>query len=371
MNFVDAFSGKKVLITGHTGFKGSWLSLWLTKLGANVIGVSNGIPTQPSNFEALGLSNHISHYLIDVRNSEAISEVIWENRPDFVFHLAAQPIVGLAHDQPLDTIQTNLIGTVVVLDALRRVEHKTTCVMITSDKSYKNMEWTWGYRETDLIGGADIYSASKGMAEIAINSYIKSYFTAPDNPVQIGVARAGNVIGGGDWASGRLVPDCIDGWYRKEVVKIRHPKATRPWQHVLEPLSGYLTFAARLRSQSEIHGEAFNFGPGLEHDFDVSDVINSMSQRWGVGANVTFSDPGPGAPEAGLLRLNCDKAMSQLAWRPALDFETTINMTVDWYRKFYENSQSSMLDYSLLQLDEYISRARDRGLFWAIGPKNS
>ena len=186
INFSDVFSGKKVVITGHTGFKGSWLTLWLIKLGANVVGVSNGIPTQPSNFEALDLNSHISHHLIDVRNSEAVLEVIRENNPDFVFHLAAQPLVGLAHDQPLDTIQTNLIGTVVVLEALRRVKRKTTCVMITSDKSYKNMEWTWGYRETDLIGGADIYSASKGMAEIAINSYIKSYFAAPDNSVQIG-----------------------------------------------------------------------------------------------------------------------------------------------------------------------------------------
>ena len=174
------------------------------------------------------------------------------------------------------------------------------------------------------------------------------------------------MIGGGDWAADRLVPDCIIGWHRKKVVKIRHPKATRPWQHVLEPLSGYLTLAARLRSQSKMHGEAFNFGPGLEHDFDVSDVINSMAQRWGAGANVISSEPGLGAPEAGLLRLNCDKAMSHLAWRPALDFETTINMTVDWYRKFYENTQSSMMDYSLQQLDEYISRAGDRGLCWSV-----
>ena len=258
------FTGKVVLITGHTGFKGSWLSLWLTYLGAKVVGVSKDIPTRPSNFIVSSVSTKTDDRRIDILNAEAIEKLILEVQPDFVFHLAAQALVRPSYDNPLETLTTNSIGTANVLEALRKLEKEVAVVMITSDKVYDNVEWVWGYRETDRLGGKDPYSASKAMAEIVIRTYVESYFNTEDSNVHIGIARAGNVIGGGDWALDRIVPDCMTAWSQDKVVDIRNPWATRPWQHVLEPLSGYLLLAAHLVLKTNKHGKPYNFGPSTQ-----------------------------------------------------------------------------------------------------------
>ncbi len=266
------FSGSKVLITGHTGFKGSWLSLWLSGLGANVTGVSLDIPTEPSHFLSGSINEMLAKDLrLDIRDSAAMKDLIKVLQPDFVFHLAAQPIVRRSYADPVESWQTNTLGTVNILQALRGLEKACTAVFITSDKCYDNVEWEWGYRETDALGGPDPYSASKGAAELAIRSYVRSYFPADGN-IRIGVGRAGNVIGGGDWALDRIVPDCVRAWSRGENVELRNPAATRPWQHVLEPLSGYLNLALALKKDNKLHGEPFNFGPPAQQNHSVGEL---------------------------------------------------------------------------------------------------
>lgn len=264
-NILNVFANTKVLVTGHTGFKGSWLSLWLTQLGAQVSGISLGVPTEPSHFAAAGLVERIQDYRLDIRDGTALKSLVQDIQPDFVFHLAAQPLVRRSYADPVETWQTNAMGTINVLEALRGLKNPCVAVLITSDKCYDNVEWVWGYRETDALGGPDPYSASKGAAELAIRSYVRSYFPK-DGPVRIGVGRAGNVIGGGDWADDRIVPDCVHAWSRGETVQLRNPLATRPWQHVLEPLSGYLNLAIALHLDAKWHGEPFNFGPPAQQN---------------------------------------------------------------------------------------------------------
>jgi CDP-glucose 4,6-dehydratase len=239
--FNEAYRKKKVLISGNTGFKGSWLTVWLAQLGAKVYGISNGVPTHPSLFETLNLRDYISYFEGDVRDLEFVKKVFQEVKPDFIFHLAAQPLVSISYVNPIETISTNVLGTAHVLDALRSLDHRCVGVIITSDKCYDNVEWAWGYRETDTLGGKDIYSGSKGAAELIVRSYYNSFFKATYPNIKVASARAGNVIGGGDWSQDRIIPDCIRAWSSNEVVKVRSPASTRPWQHVLEPLSGYLT----------------------------------------------------------------------------------------------------------------------------------
>jgi len=252
--FNNIFKDKTVLITGHTGFKGSWLALWLKQLGANVIGVSLDIPSKPSHFAAVQLDTQIQDHRLDVRDASAVKALVARSQPDFVFHLAAQALVRPSYEYPLETLATNTMGSANVLDALRGLTNPVVAVMITSDKAYDNVEWVWGYRETDRLGGKDPYSASKGMAELAIRTFIESYFRKLDCNIRVGITRAGNVIGGGDWAADRIVPDCMRAWSQNEVVDIRSPFATRPWQHVLEPLSGYLALGAALSENPRWHG---------------------------------------------------------------------------------------------------------------------
>jgi CDP-glucose 4,6-dehydratase len=359
------YNNKTVLITGHTGFKGSWLSMWLTHLGAKVVGVSNNEISEPSNFSVSKISSVVDDHRLDIRDANAIKVLVEKVQPDFVFHLAAQALVRPSYDSPLETMTTNAIGTANVLDALRTLNKKVVAVMITSDKAYDNVEWVWGYRETDRLGGKDPYSASKGMAELAIRSYIESFFNSKDSNVRIGITRAGNVIGGGDWAIDRIVPDCMEAWANGETVNIRNPHATRPWQHVLEPLSGYLCLAENLYLDNQHHGEAYNFGPSADQNYPVSKLIDEMSKYWDqIKWNDVSKNEGH-VHEAGLLKLNCDKALSDLEWHSALQFEETIKMTVEWYKEFYQKQNQSMYDFTVSQIEAYTKAAKLKNITWA------
>jgi CDP-glucose 4,6-dehydratase len=364
--FVNHYKGKKVLVTGHTGFKGSWLSAWLHHLGAEVIGFSIDLPSNPNNFEISRLINIVEDYRIDVCDAFAVRKVINDTQPDFVFHLAAQALVRSSYENPLTTLATNAIGTANVMDALRVLDKPVVAVMITSDKVYDNAEWVWGYRETDSLGGKDPYSASKGMAELAIRTYIESCFNSNDNNVRIGITRAGNVIGGGDWARDRIVPDCMKSCSKDKMVDIRSPWATRPWQLVLEPLSGYLTLGAALSDNSFLHGESYNFGPPAHQNHSVADLINEMSKYWDSVRWNDISKTEQHMHEAGLLKLNCDKALFDLKWHSTLKFEETVQMTVEWYKTFYQNPNISMYDFTIKQIEEYTRLALQREMKWAI-----
>jgi len=345
------FQNKTVLITGHTGFKGSWLSMWLKLLGAKVIGVALDPPSQPSHFKVAGLLEILDDNQLDIRDRDALEKMVSQTQPDFVFHLAAQALVRKSYNDPIVTYQTNTLGTLNLLEALRPLKKKCTVVLITSDKCYNNVEWVWGYRETDALGGPDPYSASKGAAELVIRSHVKSFFPK-DGTVRIAVGRAGNVIGGGDWASDRIVPDCVRSWAKGETVELRNPQATRPWQHVLEPLSGYLTLATQLSQDSELHGEPFNFGPPAHQNHTVLELVKSMSEHWEQVRWEDISTSGEQPYESGLLKLNCDKALHYLSWQSALSFSETVRMTAEWYRSYYENS-STIREVTYAQIREY------------------
>ena len=363
--FSNIYKGKKILITGHTGFKGSWLTTWLLNLSAKVIGVSKDIPTQPSMFAMLGVANKIQHHLIDVRDYDSLSQVIESEKPDFVFHLAAQAIVSTSYSEPLDTISSNLMGTTNILEALRISNHECTAIIITSDKAYDNIEQIWGYKENDSMGGKDIYSGSKGAAELIFKSYYHSFFKSEESNVRLAVARAGNVIGGGDWAQDRIVVDCVEAWSANKSVEIRSPEATRPWQHVLEPLSGYLNLGQALYSDRDLNGEGVNFGPRAEQSHSVVELLEDLSEYWHfenvsdaftVTANIPFH-------EAGLLKLNCDKALTLLKWQATLDYQDTIKFTSEWYYDYYKNN-GNMMAKTINQIVRYEEIAKTKLLKW-------
>ena len=353
----NTFKGKTVLITGHTGFKGSWLSIWLTSLGAKVVGASIDIVSRPSHFTASKIEGILDDRRVNITDFNAVKKLLIEVEPDFVFHLAAQSLVRLSYRNPIETMQINAIGSANILEAVRFVDRKIVVIMITSDKAYDNIEWVWGYRETDRLGGKDPYSASKGMAELVIRSYVESFLNEPSSKVRVGIARAGNVIGGGDWAVDRLIPDCMVAWAQGSVVDIRNPHATRPWQHVLEPLSGYLLLAQHLYHSEQYCGEAYNFGPSSDDNYSVKELIYEMSKHWSNIKWNDVSDRQESLHEAGLLKLNCDKALHDLGWKSSLHFSDTVAFTVDWYKEFYKNKQQSMYAFSLKQIDKYIQIA--------------
>jgi CDP-glucose 4,6-dehydratase len=356
----EIYSGQKVLVTGHTGFKGSWLTTWLRMLGADVCGYSNGIPTQPSLFEAAALDRGIRHTL------GAVTAAIRDFQPRFVFHLAAQAIVSTSYANPLETLGVNVMGTATVLEALRQVDWPCVVVIITSDKVYDNVEWPWGYRETDRLGGKDIYSGSKGAAELAFNSYFHSFFYKQPTPVRLASARAGNVIGGGDWAKDRIVADCVRAWIADGVVQIRSPAATRPWQHVLEPLSGYLELGARLQDDPALHGESFNFGPRAEQNATVVQMLEDLAAVWGFSdASKSYAVVG-NSPfyESSLLKLNVDKALLNLRWEPNLSYSECMSLTGTWYREVVRN-KADALQLTQTQISNYQSLAAQRGRRWA------
>jgi CDP-glucose 4,6-dehydratase len=364
MLFANTYQGRRVLVTGHTGFKGSWLTTWLLKLGAIVTGVSKDVPTQPAMFEELELASRIKHIQADIRDLVVMQELVDKEQPDFVFHLAAQAIVSTSYTDPVETVSTNVIGTMNILEALRKLERPCVAVLITSDKCYDNVEWVWGYRETDKLGGKDVYSGSKGAAELVIRSYLHSFFQN-NHPVRLAIGRAGNVIGGGDWAKDRIVVDCMRAWNDGRDVEIRSPQATRPWQHVLEPLSGYLALGQAVAQQPQLHGEAFNFGPQAEQNHTVTELLGDLGRRWGfdnpdeaywVTANIPFH-------EAALLKLNCDKALYHLKWESNLSYAQTIRLVGDWYTAFYRE-QVDMYALTLEQISTYELAGIEKNRVW-------
>jgi len=359
------YQGKRVLVTGHTGFKGSWLTAWLLKLGAKVCGLSDQIPTNPSMFVELGLDQKIENHFCDIRDFEGVSKILTEFAPDYVFHLAAQPIVSVSYEDPLSTISTNVMGTAVLLEALRLWNQPCNVVVITSDKCYENVEWVFGYKETDHLGGKDIYSGSKGAAEVIFHAYYNSFFNNPKNKIRLATGRAGNVIGGGDWAKDRIVVDCMKNWADGKIVELRSPEATRPWQHVLEPLSGYLTLGSQLNSDNRLLGESFNFGPRSEQNRTVLELLTDLSQQWNFNKaedaySVTDNIP---FHEAGLLKLNCDKALFNLRWEANLSYKECVKMVGEWYYSFYK-MEKDMYKLTLDQITQYEDLAMKRDLIW-------
>lgn len=360
----SSFMGRTILITGHTGFKGAWLTAWLKQLGAKVVGIALDPPTDPSHFAVAHLADGMTDLRIDIRDRTALEDAIVATQPDFVFHLAAQALVRHSYVAPIETWQTNVLGTLHVLEALRKLNKPCAAVIITSDKCYDNVEWVWGYRETDPLGGPDPYSASKGAAELAIRSYIKSYFPKATSKVRIASARAGNVIGGGDWAADRIVPDCVKAWSTNNVVELRNPHSTRPWQHVLEPLSGYLSLAIALSQQPELHGKPFNFGPPAMQNHSVLELVQQMALHWDQVRWKDLSQSTAGPYESGLLKLNCDRALHYLRWHAVMSFEDTVRMTAEWYRAYYQQPVQ-IVDTTNSQIEAYMAIAKKQGLPWA------
>jgi len=354
----NIYKNKPVLITGHTGFKGSWLAIWLKELGANVIGYALDPPSEPNNFEATRLQEEITHIHGDIRDLDRLKETFEKYRPEFVFHLAAQPLVRLSYDEPKLTLDTNIGGTVNVCEAVRKTSSVKVLVSITSDKCYENREWVWGYRENDPMGGHDPYSASKGAMEIVCSAYLRSFFAKAGRGPHIGfaTARAGNVIGGGDWGKDRLIPDCIRALSNHQPIGIRSPHAVRPWQHVLEPLGGYLLLGVALRRDPSKYSGAWNFGPENSSHLTVAEMAERLIKYWGEGAWSDLSDQK--APhEANLLKLNCDKVHAALNWYSILKIDECLQMTVEWYKAFYEGPKTkSMYQFSASQIRNYTNR---------------
>jgi CDP-glucose 4,6-dehydratase len=356
------FNNRQVLVTGHTGFKGSWLSVWLSLLGAKVTGISDRVPTDPSHYELIK-QNITQDLRIDVKDPDAVFSVINDLQPDYIFHLAAQPIVLESYKDPLTTFSTNALGTAGILDALRRTNHNCTAMMITSDKCYDNVEKDSGYLETDRLGGKDPYSGSKGAAELAIRSYVQSFFKQPESNVRVAVGRAGNVVGGGDWAPYRIVPDCVQSWSKNEKPEIRNPYATRPWQLVLEPLSGYLSLACALSENDDLNGEAFNFGPPANQNHSVEELVKEIIKHWPESKWIDKSAQTKIAHEAGLLKLNCEKALHTLQWQATLNFKETAQWTANWYRAYYKKGPEAALNTTINQIKEYMNLSKQRKSF--------
>lgn len=361
--FQNKFKNKRVAIIGHTGFKGSWLTMWLNKLGAEVGGFSKDIPTTPSHFDLAHIGQQIHDVRGDITNYQELLKFLQDFKPEILLHLGANAIVSECMDNPQDAFITNTIGTVNVLEAIRATPSLRSVVIVTSDKCYENVEWEFGYRENDRLGGKDPYSASKACAELAFSSYYRSYLQfIPE--LKIATARAGNVIGGADWAKNRIVPDCIRSWTLNEAVKIRNPKSTRPWQHVLEPLSGYLALAAALLEKDcTFNGESFNFGPKAEVNKEVEELIHEMKKHWTNASFEVEEGHSLHKKEANLLKLCCDKALTHLSWVPTLTFEETVEMTALWYKSWHEKNQL-LQDYTYKQIENFEKFAVERRIPW-------
>ncbi|SHK30626.1 CDP-glucose 4,6-dehydratase [Desulforamulus aeronauticus] len=352
MNFEllkKVYSGRTVFLTGCSGFKGAWLSVWLTTLGARVVGYALKPPTEPSMFHALKLDRHIISIEGDVCNGAALTEVCKTYKPEVIFHLAAQPLVRYSYLEPKETFETNVMGTVNVLEAARQIETVKSIVVVTSDKCYENREWVYGYRETDPLGGYDPYSASKGCTELVVSAFRNSFFT--DSGIGLASARAGNVIGGGDWATDRLLPDFVRAVVSNKPIHIRNPHAIRPWQHVLEPLSGYLMLGSLLLAEPEKYGSAWNFGPRDTDVLSVEEILRLAIDEWGAGSVETEALKQP--HEATLLKLDISKAEAYLRWHPVFSCREAIKRTVAWYKRYYEDSPGDMFSFTVEQIKEY------------------
>ena len=362
--FADAYRGRRVLVTGHTGFKGSWLSHWLQRLGAQVAGIALAPATSPALFDALSLARRVEHHVLDIRAADALAGAVAALRPEVVFHLAAQPLVRASYADPKTTWDTNVGGTVNVLEAVRACPGLRAVVVVTTDKCYENREWPWGYRENDALGGHDPYSASKGAAELVVASYRRSFFAAPAG-VRLASARAGNVIGGGDWSADRIVTDFITAIGAGRRLTLRRPGATRPWQHVLEPLSGYLALGAQLLGDGgHALAEAWNFGPPDASVVTVAELARRLVEHWGRGEVVADGDGAHHPHEAGLLKLDCSKALARLGWRGVWDLDETVRATAAWYRDFAAGADATALVDG--QLDTYAAAAARQKLTWSL-----
>jgi CDP-glucose 4,6-dehydratase len=349
--FSDALRGRRVLVTGHTGFKGSWLTWWLHRLGASVTGFSLAAEPQ-SMYRALGLDDVCASVIGDVRDRSALERVVIEARPELVFHLAAQSLVLVSYDDPLGTLMTNVIGTANLLDVLRVVGQPATVIVVTSDKCYDNDGASTSFREGDCLGGHDIYSASKAAAELVTASYRRSFFASADR-IRVASARAGNVIGGGDFARHRVVPDSIRALSADQPVRLRNPRAVRPWQHVLEPLAGYLQLAARIANGHKEDCDAWNFGPADEDACTVATLVERIIEAWGSGRWV--NDDAVAPHEAAVLRLSTEKAVARLGWRPRWPLATAVERTVEWYRAQHAGADASALrQLTSAQIDAYM-----------------
>jgi CDP-glucose 4,6-dehydratase len=360
--FQGAYAGRKVFVTGHTGFKGSWLCEWLLGLGAEVTGYSLPPPTQPALFEQLGLAGRLDHQEGDIRDATALAEAVGRAEPDFIFHLAAQSLVRESYRSPVGTYQTNVMGTIHLLEAARALKKRCAVLCVTTDKCYENREWLYGYREEDPLGGHDPYSSSKGAAEIAIAAWRRSFFAG--HPARVASARAGNVIGGGDWAADRIVPDCVRALQRSEPVAVRNPHATRPWQHVLEPLSGYLWLAARLYQPSTLNSQlasAFNFGPGHDANRSVRELVEEMLKHW--PGHWEDRSQRHAVHEASLLQLATDKAQALLGWSPVWTFPTAIKQTIEWYHRAATSARAAAT-LTRRQIEQYQKDAVRAGVKW-------
>jgi CDP-glucose 4,6-dehydratase len=364
----DSYRGRQVFITGHTGFKGAWLAEWLGTLGAEVTGYALDPPTQPNLFDALDLGARIRHVIADVRDRDRLVAEVQAVQPSVVFHLAAQALVRRAYAEPHETFETNVMGTVNMLEAVRACPSVRAVVIVTSDKCYENFETGRGFRETDAMGGRDPYSGSKGCAELVTAAYRESYFT---DGAAVASVRAGNVIGAGDWAADRIIPDCVRAVVAGDAVVVRNPDAVRPWQHVLEPLSGYLWLAALMLRDSRRYGGAWNFGPTDQGaDRPVHWVVERFLEEWGSGSWVTPADPGRQPHEAHHLSLDSSKARKQLGWAPVWSAQTAVRQTASWYREYYRAAATAreLVEH---QLEMYQDDARATGLAWTAEERRS
>lgn len=353
--YLKFFRGKRVLVTGHTGFKGSWLTLWLRELGAEVMGYALPPKLPDDHFNLLELNKLISHVEGDIRDGEKLSRVCLDFKPEFIFHLAAQALVRFSYEDPKTTFDTNVLGSVNVLETARILPSLKALVFVTSDKCYKNKEWIWGYRENDQLGGRDPYSASKAAAELVFAAYRDSFFNKQSN-LGAATSRAGNVIGGGDWSVDRIVPDCIQALRDDKPIIIRNPNATRPWQHVLEPLSGYLLLAVKLAQEPKCYGGSWNFGPGGNAIRTVEDLVHGIIERWGSGELIIEAKTDL-PHEARLLHLSIDRASRLLGWYPRWNFKRTLDYTVHWYKSVLAGG--SVYDISCSQIKQYMESCHD------------
>lgn len=366
--FDGVFRDKTVFVTGHTGFIGSWLSLWLHSLGAKVVGYALEPSTSPSLFDTLELQKFIYHIIGDVRDVGHLHDSLSKHQPEFVFSLAAQPLVRLSYEKPIETFQTNIMGTVNLLESIRTISSVRTCVVMTSDKCYENREGVHAYKESDPMGGYDPYSASKGAAELVTASYRNSFFNTSEiekHKVSVSTIRAGNVIGGGDWSTDRIIPDCIRALTSKKSILVRHPNAIRPWQHVFEPISGMLCLAMKMYKTPTKFSEAWNFGPLSNNQNTVKDLVDKVIQEWGEGNWLDISKQTENDKhESNLLRLDSAKAMDLLEWQPVYLLDKAIAETISWYRS-YTNRNSTIKEFSLKQIQNYIDTAKQMNIAWA------
>ena len=351
------WKNKKVLLTGHTGFKGSWLSLWLQKLGVDLIGFSKSVPTKPSLFELADIGKNMTSIMGDITSIENITNVVKQHNPEIIIHMAAQSLVHKSYDQPLETFSTNIMGTVNLLEAVRNTSKKCVIINVTSDKCYENQELERGYKENDPMGGYDPYSSSKGCAELITSSFRNSFFKDSNNKdydISLASVRAGNVIGGGDWADNRIVPDIMRGILDKKIIKIRNPTSVRPWQYVLEPLRGYLELAEKLYNYKSEYAESWNFGPEIDDAKPVSWLVNEIVEMWGENIEVDFdNDDLDYKHETNFLRLDCSKTKSKLKWNPKIKLEEGLKLTVNWYKQYEQTKE--LREFTENQIEEYSS----------------